>query len=213
MADSDATDLTAIDNIGPSTADNLREAGIETPGDVVDATDDELMDVLGSTPGFNEDTLQEVRDSAVDVAIEDVEEDLEDLEGEDVPVNELPMDDGPEFHEVTFNTSGVVGFHVVNNVVQEALRMRRRNEFENEETLYGVALQLMEDLVDVEPCALDVGDMEFSFRVTQKDLDYVHQAVSAGASNYRAQSGLPSIWGDLSGIVTQLNQARDDVRE
>ena len=213
MASSDSADLTDIDNIGPSTADNLRDAGLETVEDVVDADDETLEDALSSIPGFSPETLEEVRHSATELHADEMIGEIEEFADElDEESEDTSASEGPDFHDVTFETSGIVSFHVINSVVQEALRMRRRNRFEDEETLYGIAFQMMEDLV-AEDHPLDAGNIEFSFRVTRDDLNYVHQAVSAGTSNYRSESGLPSIWADLDDVTGQLNNARQELRE
>lgn len=231
MAEDNSADLTDINGVGPSTADSLRDAGLETATDVAQSSEDELEDALDglavSTEAIQENA-QEATEGPADNIIDEIEadldaeldEELEDLEAEleaededDDQERDVSVDDGELYHPVEFEASGTVGLHVINSVLQEAVRMRQRNRFDDEETLHDVAYQLMRDIVDTNRNPNDVESTTFQFDVTQRDLDYVHQAVSAGMSNYRGKSGLPNLWSDISQVLDQLDEARSDVRE
>lgn len=223
MAEDNSADLTDIDGVGPSTADNLRDVGLETVEDVVSADDDALEEALSGLPQSNDsirssaeelaqESIEELHDDAEEAVEEAIEAELEQLEAE-IDEEDAGLEDEPEFHAIEFQASGQIGYHVVNSVVREAVRMRQRNRFDDEDALYAVAFQLMRDLVRLEQAPQDVDDLTFSFHATQRNLDYVHQAVSAGMSNYRGMSGLPNLWADIREVVEQLDEARSDVRE
>ncbi|MXR51633.1 class III poly(R)-hydroxyalkanoic acid synthase subunit PhaC [Halovenus sp. WSH3] len=59
-SDGEATDLESIEGIGPTYADRLREAGIETPADLTEHTADELADIAETSESQAAEWLEQI---------------------------------------------------------------------------------------------------------------------------------------------------------
>lgn len=195
MADSDLTD---IDGVGPSTVETLNEHGIETVKEVtlVDVYD---LDDIVNVPGVS---AEEVQERAATLLEDDVDENSsEDVDGE---IEDL--------HEISITADGLIWVHTLNAVMSEAVRMRQRNDHDAEADLYRIITQIINDLSETKTPLDQAGEITVKFDATVREADIIHQAVSAGVSNYRALSGITSLWGDMQQVVDQLNDVRMRIR-
>lgn len=199
------TDLTELDGVGPSTADNLREAGLETVDDVGTADLDVLADVFSDVPGIAEDQVEDVKADAAKLAFGTPDDDDEQAEAAEA-------DEGPEMHTVTVEATTTVWPHAVSAILDEATRMRQRNRHDAEADLYRITFELMDGLSNAETETAGDDRLALDFTTSARSLNFVHQALSAGVSNYRAMSGITGLWGDLQLVVDQLDDARADVQ-
>lgn len=193
-------DLTELDGVGPSTAETLTDAGYATYDGISSADLDELVSVLSDVPAMTEDKIETAQSQASELAT-DESGDGTDAEAED---------DTPERQTVEIETNEMVAMHVVHAVMAEAVRMRQRNQIDREMALYRIANELVPE-TSGEPS--EDTDVTISADVDRNEAEFLHQAVSAAVNNYRSKNGISGLWGDLNGIVDEIDGFRSKIRE
>lgn len=206
MDDSDI-DLTTIDGVGPATVETLADNGFDSMQAVADAPTDDLEDALSVVRGFGSEQVAELQTRAQELAPESSDGETDE------------QSDDPETAELTITVDDVLFAHVLNVVLEEAVRMRQRNDVEKEAYAYGVVYDLLASRVDHSPLPTDPGsdrdagaEYDLTLEIRARDADILHQALSAGVSNYRTLSGITGIWGDIDSVKEQVNTVRAEFR-
>lgn len=184
------TDLTDIDGVGPSYADDLDDAGYESAEDVADADPEDVDDVLPTTSG--EDLVAVAKSEVQTEDDEDVE--VEENESDD----DTGADDDPakeEYFELDTDFSEDQEHHLIAALVNEEVKSRRRN---NRDRL-DASREAIETVRDGQP-----------YEFTLQQLSIAYTATNQLESEYRGTRGLASFVSEVRELTQFFQQARQE---
>lgn len=148
------TDLTEIDGVGPSYAEELASNGYTSAEDVAAADADELDDVIDTHNGAD------LKDAASEVA--GPQEDTEDV---------AEVDD-EEYFELDFEISEDQRNHLIKGLVNEEIRARRTNKAADVES----AKAAINEVLDGAPYEFTKQQLDTAYRaVSQLEAEYRSQ--------------------------------------
>jgi len=188
------TDLTEIDGVGPSYAEELEEAGYESAEDVADADPEALDGLLTATSG--EELVSSAQDEAVlgddgepesETSVDETEVEVEEDESEDEETEEV-FSLEPGFTEDQEH-------HLIAALINEEITSRRRNNSTRLEDARGAIRQVRAG----EP-----------YELTLKQLSIAYTGTNQLESEYRGTRGLASFVSQIRDLSEYFQQARQE---
>lgn len=184
------TDLTDIDDVGPSRAEDLEDEGYETAEAVADADPAELDDVFGTTSGENlVSNAQDATALGDDVAVVEEEADAEsEDESTDDPAKTQTFTLEPGFDDTQ-------EYHLIAALVNQEIAARRTNNPDRLEAVQGALAEVRAG----EP-----------YELTLQQLSLGYTGINQLESEYRGTRGLADFVGGIREVRNVFQSARQE---
>lgn len=172
------TDLEDIDGVGPSYSEALAKAGFETAFDVSDAEYEEIDTVLGGAAD-----VTGIQASAAELVRESEEEEINNREA----TRELDI---PSFD---------VGLYLVKGLVDENIRLKGRNQYEDAEEVSGLVERVLDSL----------GPDGGSIVVDLDDLSLLYTSARNAEQEFAGMRGLSDQVGTMKSVRKDIQDYRN----
>lgn len=183
-------ELTEIDDVGPSRADDLQEAGYDEAEDVADADPDDLDGMFGTTSGdalvSNAQDATSLGDEVVDEVVEEVVEESEDEGADEDPAK-------TETHTLEPGFSTDQEHHLMAALVNQEISARQSNNAGRKEAAHDA----IEQVRDGEP-----------YEFTLEQLSLAYTGSNQLEAEYRGTRGLSPLVGEIRGVRDVFQNAR-----
>lgn len=185
------TELTEIDEVGPSRAEDLEEAGYETAEAVADADTEDVDGLFGTTSG--QTLVENAQDATTlgDDVPDDVEEEAADESEEDEttdPAKEETFTLEPDFDDTQ-------EYHLIAALVNQEIAARRTNNSDRLEAVQGALAEVRAG----EP-----------YELTLQQLSLGYTGINQLESEYRGTRGLADFVGGIREVRNVFQSARQE---
>lgn len=184
------TNLTDIDGVGPSYADELEEEGYDSAEDVADADPEALDDIVPTASG--ETIVAAAQD---EVAIGDEEDEVEDEPEAEEDADAKYEDSEEEVYELSPGFSEDQEHHLITALVNEEVKSRRRNNSSRLDATRGA----IREVRNGEP-----------YHLTLEQLSIAYTGTNQLESEYRGTRGLASFVSNVRELKTYFQNARQE---
>lgn len=184
------TELTDIDSIGPSRADDLRDAGYDSAEAVADADPSNLDELFGTASG--DELVSNAQDATAlgDTVPDDTDDDADD--GDDEVADD---DESVETFTLEPGFSDTQEYHLIAALVDQEISARRSNNTDR--------LEQTQDAI----ASVRTGE---PYEMTLKQLSIAYTGINQLESEYRGTRGLGQFVGGVRDIRNVFQNARKE---
>lgn len=179
------TELTEIEGVGPSYAEDLEDAGYETAEDVADADPSDVDDIIPTTSG--EEVVSNAQDGAA-LGEPDHEEPIVETEDD-------TDDFGPETYTLEPDLSAAQENHLIYALINEEVQARRRNNASRHDDV----TRAIDDVKGGEP-----------YVFTYEQVSIAYTAMNQLENEYRGTRGLSTFVSDIRDVAQYFQQKRQE---
>lgn len=191
-------ELTDVNGIGPSSADDLEDAGFASPADIASAD----VEAISSVEGFGPDRAAEVIADAQTLEADEVTDGAEDVKD----VEDVETEDTDEYYTLALRATDIELLHVLRSVLNEATQKHQNTEYEMRDTAYEVSRRLAKIVTET-----DTGEtVDVTLELTKAELNSLYRALSSGSTDYASRRGFSEMYGKLESLRRTANDVRAD---